>query len=76
MHFWAYRIAFKTSLGMLPYQLVYVKSCHFLVKFEQKSFWAIKAFNSNLDDAGNVRKLQLNELEKLWNDAYENSRII
>ena len=41
-----------------------------------KLFWVIKAFNSNLDDAGNVRKLQINELEELRNDAYENSRII
>ena len=35
-----------------------------------------KTFNSNLDDAGNVRKLQLNEFEELRNDAYENFRII
>ena len=33
-------------------------------------------FHSNLDDVGNMRKLQLNKLEELRNDAYENSRII
>ena len=42
------------------------------IELEYKSFWAIETFNSNLDDAGNVRKLQLNELEELRNDAYEN----
>ena len=61
---------------MSPYRLVYDKHCHLPVEPEHKSLWAIKAFNSNLDDASNVRKLQLNELEELRNDAYENSRII
>ena len=61
---------------MSIYQLVYDKPCDLPVEFEHKSFWAIKAFNLNFDNIGNVRKLQLNELEKLKNDAYENSKII
>ena len=45
------------------------------MELEHKSYWAIKMFNFNLDKASSLRKLQLNELEEIWRDAYENSRI-
>ena len=45
------------------------------MELEHKTYWAIKAFNSNLDDASQLRKLQINELEEISNDACENSKI-
>nr|GEU78066.1 reverse transcriptase domain-containing protein [Tanacetum cinerariifolium] len=71
----AFRTAFKTPISCTLYKLVYGKSCHLLIGLEHKAYSALKHVNFNLKTAGDHRKLQLNELSELRDQAYENSMI-
>ncbi|GKD76209.1 reverse transcriptase domain-containing protein [Tanacetum coccineum] len=72
---WAFRTAFKTPIGCTPYKLVYEKSFHLPIELEHKAYWALKHANFDLKTAGDHRKLQLNELNELRDQAYKNSLI-
>ena len=71
---WAYRIAYKTPIGMSPYRIVYGKPCHLPFELEYKAMWAIMKLNCDFQAAKEKRLLQMNKLEELRNEAYDNAR--
>nr|GEX22819.1 reverse transcriptase domain-containing protein [Tanacetum cinerariifolium] len=72
---WAFRTTFKTHIECTSLKLVYRKACHLPIELEHKAYLALKHANFDLLTTGDHRKVQLNELNKLRDQAYKNSLI-
>ncbi|GKC44546.1 retrovirus-related pol polyprotein from transposon TNT 1-94 [Tanacetum coccineum] len=60
---------------MARWRLVYRKACHLPIELGHKAYWALKWTNFDLKTAGDHQKFQMNELNEVRDQAYENSLI-
>nr|GEX07584.1 reverse transcriptase domain-containing protein [Tanacetum cinerariifolium] len=67
--------SYKAPIGCTPYKLVYGKACHLHIELEHKAYWALKHAKFDLKTKRGHRKVQLNELNELRDQAYRNSLI-
>ncbi|XP_071740045.1 uncharacterized protein [Rutidosis leptorrhynchoides] len=71
-HLQTNRTSYKMPTGTTPFHLLYGKVCHLPVEIEHKAFWALKTCNLDLKEEGHLWLNQLNELDELRVEAYDN----
>ena len=70
---WAYRTAYKKSMGMSPYKMVYGKACHLPLELEHKVVSAVRELNVNPKLPSEKYIMNLTSLDEWISEAYESA---
>jgi hypothetical protein len=73
---WAYRITYKNSIGLTPYQLVYGKQVLLPIEFQIHTFKLAADLGIDLSEAQKERIMQLNQLDEMRHIAVEHNTLI
>ena len=73
---WAYRITWRNTTRHTPYELVYEKQVLLPIEFEVKMFRMAVQLGMDLEEAHKQRFLQINELDKIRQDALQRTMLV
>jgi hypothetical protein len=73
---WAFRTAWRNTIGHTPYELVYGKKVLLPIEFQEKPFRTSIQLGMDLNEAKKQRLLQLNELDEIRHDALQRITLI
>lgn len=65
----------QNPVGNFSLQIGFGKPCHLPLELEHNAFLTIKKLNLDYVAAGDLRRLQLLELEEFRQDVYENAKL-
>lgn len=73
---WAYNITQKTTIGLIPYELVFGKKVMLPIEFEHKTLRMLSQLELDIRECKKDRLCQLNQLDELIQEALFHTKMV